>query len=64
MKLDPHAPPPPTFYTVEEIAEQLGVSLATIRRAIRNGRLATHRFGRAVRIAPNDLETFLANTRT
>ena len=64
MKLDPQGPPPPTFYTVEEVAEQLGVSLATIRRAIRDGRLATHRFGRAVRIAPDDLEIFLTNART
>jgi excisionase family DNA binding protein len=64
MKLDPQGPGAPTFYTVEEVAEQLGVSLATIRRAIRDGRLATHRFGRAVRIAADDLETFLANART
>jgi excisionase family DNA binding protein len=64
MKLNPHAAITAAFYTVEEVAEQLGVSLATIRRAIRDGRLATHRFGRAVRIAPDDLETFLTNART
>jgi hypothetical protein len=31
MKLNPHRAPIPTVYTVEEIAEQLRGSLATIR---------------------------------
>ncbi len=64
MKLKPHGAITPAFYTVEEVAEQLGVSLATIRRAIRDGRLATYRFGRAVRITADDLEIFLTKTRT
>jgi excisionase family DNA binding protein len=63
MTPETHAPTQPDFFTVESVAEQLGLSLATIRRAIRDGRLATYRFGRAVRIGRTDLETFLANAR-
>jgi hypothetical protein len=42
MKLNTRGPSAPIFYTIEEVAEQLGVSLATMRRAIRDGRLATY----------------------
>lgn len=45
--------------TVERAAFLSAVSEATIRRAIRDGRLACVRVRRAVRIRPEDLETFL-----
>lgn len=46
--------------TVERAAFLSAVSEATIRRAIRDGRLACVRVGRSVRIRPEDLEAFLA----
>lgn len=46
--------------TVERAAFLASVSEATIRRAIRDGRLASIRIGRSVRIRPDDLEAFLA----
>jgi excisionase family DNA binding protein len=51
------------FFTVAEVAERLGVSTRTIRRWIENKELVAHRFGRAVRIAENDLKAFLAMHR-
>ncbi len=46
--------------TVERAAYLASVSEATIRRAIRDGRLASIRIGRSVRISPDNLEAFLA----
>jgi len=46
--------------TVERAAFLASVSEATIRRAIRDGRLTSVRIGRAVRIRPEDLDAFLA----
>lgn len=46
--------------TVERAAFLASVSEATIRRAIRDGRLAHVRIGRAVRIRPEDLDAFFA----
>lgn len=48
------------LFTVERAAFLSAVSEATIRRAIRDGRLACVRVGRSVRIRPEDLEAFLA----
>ena len=46
--------------TVERAAFLASVSEATIRRAIRDGRLVSVRIGRSVRIRPEDLDAFLA----
>ena len=46
--------------TVERAAFLASVSEATIRRAIRDGRLSSVRIGRSVRIRPDDLDAFLA----
>ena len=51
----------PSFYTIGQVAEALGVSTRTVRRWIANGALAVHRFdGAVVRIADRDLLRFLA----
>ena len=51
------------FLTVVEVADRLGVSPKHVRRAIDRGELPVHRFGRAVRIAPEDLERFISRHR-
>lgn len=48
--------------TVERAAFLAAVSEATIRRAIRDGRLACVRIGRAVRVRPEALEAFLVSS--
>jgi excisionase family DNA binding protein len=46
----------PSFYTIGEVAEALGVSTRTVRRWIAARALAVHRFdGSLVRIAERDL---------
>jgi excisionase family DNA binding protein len=49
--------------TVQQAAECLAVSVAHLRRLIRQRRLPIHRIGRLVRGAPDDLAAFLAKTR-
>lgn len=41
---------PARLVTLAEAAEQLGVSLATVRRRVRDGSLVSKKLGRAVRI--------------
>ncbi len=52
-----------SFFTVPDVAEHLGVSARTVRRWIEGGQLIAHRFGRAVRIAEEDVRAFLAAHR-
>ncbi len=51
--------------TVTEVADFLQVDEQTVRRWIRDGRLAAHRFGgkAGYRIERADLQAFLAKTR-
>lgn len=51
--------------TVAEIAERLQVDEQTVRRWIRQGRLAAHNFGgkAGYRIQPSALAAFLESTR-
>ena len=53
------APALPQLLTIREVAHQQNVSPRTIRRQIENGDLACYRIGRAIRISPEDLSTFL-----
>jgi excisionase family DNA binding protein len=53
----------PKFITTEEVAELTGLSIATIRRAIRDQKLKSHKFGRAVRISQPDLNEYLSSSR-
>ena len=48
------------FFTIAEVAEMLRVCTRTVRRWIAAGKLVTHRFDSAVRIAEPDLRAFLA----
>ncbi len=43
----------------QEAADRLTVSLSTLRRLIKSGRLPVVRVGHAIRIRPADLEEFL-----
>jgi excisionase family DNA binding protein len=52
--------PLPSFYTVGQVAEALGVSTRTVRRWIAKGVLSVHRFDGVVRIADRDFLAFLA----
>jgi excisionase family DNA binding protein len=51
------------FYTVDQVADALGVSVRTVRRWITRGELIAHHFGNAVRIAERDLKAFIARKR-
>ena len=51
------------FFTVNEVAEIVGVSVRTVRRWIKSGDLVAHHFGAAVRIAESDLGPFIARHR-
>jgi excisionase family DNA binding protein len=51
------------FFSVQEVADKLGVSKDTIWRRIRAGELPHHKVGRAVRIRWTDVEEYLKRTR-
>lgn len=46
------------FFSVEQVAERLGMHVRTIRKYIRDGRLKAVCIGKSYRIAPEDLEAF------
>jgi excisionase family DNA binding protein len=48
------------FYTIAQAAEILRLSPRTVRRLIDAGKIVSHRFGRAIRIAETDLRAFIA----
>lgn len=51
------------FYTVDQVADLLEVSIRTVRRWIVEGDLPAHRFGRQVRISETDLKVFVERCR-
>ena len=51
------------FYTVADIATQLGLSTKTVRRWITSKELRVHRLGRQLRISAEDLAAFLGQRR-
>jgi excisionase family DNA binding protein len=53
-----------SFFTVSDVAGHLGVSTRTVRRWVEGRQLIAHHFGRAVRIAEEDLRTFLRAHRS
>ena len=64
--LSPRKQAPPDrlcFYSVDDVAEQLGVSTKTVRRWIAAGDLPVHRLGRQLRISEADLVAFIAQRR-
>jgi excisionase family DNA binding protein len=54
---------PPPLLSVEEAAEITQTCTKWIRTQIAAGRLRAHRFGRMVRIAPEDLAAFIRSHR-
>jgi excisionase family DNA binding protein len=46
------------LYSVEQVAEQLGLHVRTIRNYVRDGRLKATRIGKQYRISREDLEEF------
>jgi excisionase family DNA binding protein len=49
--------------SIRELAEFFGVSEKTVRRWIESGQLEAHRLGRQWRIAPEEIERFLATRK-
>nr|MDT0660084.1 helix-turn-helix domain-containing protein [Micromonospora sp. DSM 115978] len=46
------------LYSVEQVAEHLGLHVRTVRNYVRDGRLKATRIGKQYRIARHDLESF------
>ena len=46
----------PRLLSIDEVAQQLGVSTKTIRRWLLAGSLSCHRLGRQIRIAEDELQ--------
>jgi excisionase family DNA binding protein len=44
------------FYTLEQVAERLGLHVRTVRAYVRDGRLKAVRIGKQYRVTPADLE--------
>jgi len=53
----------PEFLTVDDVAAELGLSSKQVRRLIKSGALAHHRFGRLLRISRADLDCYIASCR-
>ncbi len=58
-----HRAPNDRLMPLRDVADQLDVSLSTLRRRIAEGALRVHRIGRAIRISEADLGAFLAASR-
>ena len=48
------------FYTLGEVADQLGLSRMTVYRYVKAGKLRAYKFGTHHRVRKNDLETFIS----
>ena len=59
MIRDPQA----ALYDIDEVAAILKVSGKTVRRMIQRGALPAHRFGRLLRVSPDDLGRYIAARR-
>jgi excisionase family DNA binding protein len=51
------------FFTIDQVADFLGLSPRSVRRLINGHQLPVHRFGRAARIAEADLRAYIATHR-
>lgn len=52
-----------TYYSVEQVADKLGVRPSTVRAWKREGRISCVKFGSLVRFTDNDINTFVASGR-
>jgi excisionase family DNA binding protein len=48
-----------TYKTVQQVADELQLSVITIRRKIRSGELKAYTVGKSYRIADEDIEKFI-----
>ncbi|MFJ4093190.1 helix-turn-helix domain-containing protein [Kitasatospora sp. NPDC089913] len=53
---------PPEYFSVEQVAELLGLHVRTVRGYVRDGRLRATRIGKQYRIARRDFESFAGGT--
>lgn len=53
----------PCFYTIDEVADALGVSEKTVRRRIDDGSLHAHKIGRQWRVSDSDFRSYVALLR-
>ena len=53
----------PQLLTIRQAAERLAVSLRTLERLAASGELSAVRFGRSVRIDPEDLVAFVESRK-
>lgn len=51
------------FYTLQEVAEYLGVSIPTVRRRIKAGQLEAHKMGGQYRISREALQKYVDETK-
>lgn len=54
----------PRLLTLKQAAEELGLPVGTLRRAIWDGKLAQVRIGRSIRVDRQDLEAWLTCSKT
>ena len=59
LRPEPAGTPP--YLNAAKAAEIAGVTAATVREWVRQGKLAGHRAGRGLRVTPDDLSRFLAS---
>lgn len=55
-KQTPKLPDAPPMWTLDALAAHLGMSEATVRRAIAHGELRAYKYGRSLRIDPADVD--------
>lgn len=48
-----------SYCSPSQLAQRLSLDRKTVYRAIERGELRAHRFGRALRLAPNDVQDWL-----
>ena len=63
MTAAPISKPIPRLLSITAVALRLDVSEKTVRRLVHDGRLASLRIGRQIRISEMDLADFLARSR-
>jgi excisionase family DNA binding protein len=52
------------FYTIASLAERLQLGERTIRNYVESGEIPSYKFGRARRIDPEDVDSWLARRRS
>lgn len=55
-------PSPDPLITLVDVAERLNVSLRSVQRLVRQGRIRVIRIGRLVRVQAADVDSFIRNS--